>query len=237
MTNITTMTTKMTAVLRAMHLLPLIALLLVLSGCKQKKTDAEAKLTPEEQAAIKAEVAERVNAIYADVFGAYRKHADDLAVPSFDNEHYLASDYLRTFRAVQQKDAQLEGEVGFFDHDHWIQAQDWSTDLSMHIDSMHVVSPTFVATWITIHNDGTDTPLLLEMAPEGKTWCINDFISLDEEKLSQYTLESAPMEKFQMKLYLGDEGIKMMTEMERANYDEITKQGAEPQPQPDEHER
>lgn len=237
MTNITTMTTKMTAALRAMHLLPLIALLLVLSGCKQKKAEAEAKLTPEEQAAIKAEVSERITAIYDEVFGWYRTHLDALEKPDFNTDRFLAKDYMQTLRAVQKKDAKLEGEIGFFDYDHWIQAQDWSTDLSMRIDSMHVVSPTFVATWITIHNGGTDTPLLLEMAPEGKTWCINDFISLDEEKLSQYTLESAPMEKFQMKLYLGDEGIEMMTEMERANYDEITKQGAEPQPQPDEHER
>lgn len=212
--------------LSALIAMTLLAMTLVLAGCKHNKQEEKKALTPEEKQAIRTEVAERVTAIYDEVFGWYRTHLDDTDVPDFDTDSRLATDYLQTLKAVRKHDAQLEGEMGFFDHDHWIQAQDWDADLGMRIDSVSVMAAEHAAAWITIHNCGTDTPLLLELMQEKDKWNINDFISLDEEKLQQFTLESAPMEKFQMKVYLGDEGIAMMTEQERNNYDIIVQKEA-----------
>ena len=219
--NIYSPATRRLSRLKVLVALPLLVAMLVLAGCKNNKKEEPETLTPEQREAIRTEVAERVTAIYDEVFGWYRTHLDALDVPDFDTDRRLATDYLQTLQAVRKHDAQLKGEVGFFDNDHWIQGQDWDADLSMRIDSISVMAAEHSAAWITIHNCGTDTPLLLELMHEKDTWNINDFISLDEEKLSQYTLESAPMEKFQMKVYLGDEGVEMMTEQERTNYDQI----------------
>ena len=204
---------------KALFVLPLIAVMLVLLGCVRSKAEKPKPLTPEEQAQVKQEVADRVTAIYDEVFGWYRTHPDVWETPDFDTERFLAKDYMTTLREVLKKDARTESELGFFDYNHWLMAQDWDTDLSYRIDSIQAYFAGQAGVWLTIHNCGTDQAVLLVLVPEKDEWRINDFARINEDELTDPSLASHPSEKFQMKLYLGEKGLKMMTEQERSDYD------------------
>ena len=204
---------------KTLVVLPLIAVMLVLLGCVKSKQEKPKWLTPEEQAQVKKEVAKRVTAIYDEVFGWYRSHPDALETPDFDTERFLAKDYIATLREVRKKDASLQGELGFFNHDHWLMAQDWDTDLSCRIDSIQAYTARLAGAWLTIHNCGIDQAVLLALVPEDDEWRINDFARINEGEQTDVSVATHPSEKFQMKLYLGEKGLKMMTEQERADYD------------------
>lgn len=226
---------------KTLFVLPLIAVMLVLLGCVKSKAETPKSLTPEEQAQefkdfltkegfdilyspeeqaqVKKEVADRVTAIYDEVFDWYRNHPEALSTPDFDTDRFLSKDYMRTLRAVRKKDASLEGEVGFYDYDHWLMAQDWSADLSYNLDSVQASYAGYAAAWLTIHDGENSRAVWLEMRPENGEWRIDDFMSLSVKKFDESLKDNFSSEKFQMKLYLGEDGRKMMNEKERFMYE------------------
>lgn len=141
---------------------------------------------------LKTEIEKRVKDIYDEIFSWYLAHMDDLSNKNFNRPEVFSKNYWQIFSAVQRKDTESD-ELGFFDYDHWIQAQDWDTDLAMHIDSVEVKDNCHALVNSHITNCGNQSPLLIAMVLENGTWLIDDFITPDHANRS---------EKSEMKLYL-----------------------------------
>lgn len=135
----------------------------------------------------------QVTTIYGQIFGWYIAHVDSMEMIDFDTEEYLSEDYMKLLRQVAQHDNEL-GEIGFFDGDHWIQAQDWSSDLNMQIERVEVSDSKHARCNILIHNGGSDTPLVLAVVRQGDRWYIDDFIDeardySEKEEMQKYLQE------------------------------------------------
>ena len=147
-----------------------------------------------EEDTVEDMVRAQVTSIYDKIFGWYIAHVDSMDITDFDTEEYLSEDYMKLYRQVVQHDSEL-GEIGFFDGDHWIQGQDWSSDLSMQIGRVEVMDAEHACCNVLIHNGGTDTPLVLAVVRQGDKWYIDDF--MDEPR--DYS------EKEEMRKYLQGE--------------------------------
>jgi len=121
-------------------------------------------------------VRSQVTTIYDKIFGWYIAHVDSMEMTNFDTGEYLSEDYLKLYRQVERCDSELLGEIGFFDGDHWIQGQDWSSDLNMQILRVEVMDAENARCNVLIHNGGSDTPLVLAVVRQGNRWYIDDFI-------------------------------------------------------------
>ena len=134
-------------------------------------TDEEAEVNQEE------EIVERVKEIYAAV--KRRKTSADFVKLE---QQYTTRAWRKALKAVSEKDAQSEDEVGFFDFDYWSMSQD---DGDLKIKKVKVASidaEKGVATvTLELHNYGTVTPLELSMRYEDDSWRINNFNSLLQE--------------------------------------------------------
>lgn len=134
-------------------------------------TDEEAEVNQEE------EIVERVKEIYAAV--KRRKTSADFVKLE---QQYTTRAWRKALKAVSEKDAQSEDEVGFFDFDYWSMSQD---DGDLKIKKVKVASidaEKGVATvTLELHNYGTVTPLELSMRHEDDSWRINNFNSLLQE--------------------------------------------------------
>ena len=125
---------------------------------------------------IETEVRTRVTAIYDTIFSWYIVHVEDTAYKDFDTEEYLSDNYMSIMQQVLQHDSKLEGEIGFFESDHWVQGQDWCKDLAMQIDSVERVDTQHAYCHIQIQNGGNKTPLTLSLVRQKTEWYIDDFI-------------------------------------------------------------
>ena len=148
----------------------------------------------EEQSDDTAQVVkDRVEAIYDEVFGCYLSSADAISECDFDTREFLAEDYWATYETVTK--VEEDGEMGFFESDHWIQGQDWDSDLALTVDSVQMISPERALVYIRITNFGNMERCALEMSCEGNQWLIDDFITFAPERIS---------EKEQMKQYIAE---------------------------------
>lgn len=126
------------------------------------------------------EVSERLEAIYADVFGWYSRLRDDFSLtekmPDFEKK-YMTDDYNKWYDKVEQIDEPKSenGEMGFFDYDHWVCGQDFQ-DLSMRIVSVSSAAENSALAVVAISNCGTEQELTLPMVRERGDWFIDNFI-------------------------------------------------------------
>jgi len=121
---------------------------------------------------------EAVTQIYGEVFDTYEQAQSSESVitsTAFDQK-YMSSAYLAMDAIIDSIDRLYPAEIGFHEYDHWIQAQDWDTDLSYSVDSL-VEENGMTSVWITITNCGTKKPLEVRLVKENDQWKIDDFIS------------------------------------------------------------
>ena len=180
------------------------ALLLLACGNKQKEgADADGTRNENECSAdsishsnlekdmVDEIVRVRVTNIYDKIFGWYLTHADSVGIVSFNTDEYLSEDYMKLYRKVMEQDSELKGEIGFFDGDHWIQGQDWGSDLNMQIEHIEIVDSNHARCKVRIHNGGSDTPLILSIVRQKENWYIDDFIDQtrdysEKEQMQKY---------------------------------------------------
>lgn len=164
---------------------------ITLSGCNyigNKSNNAN-----KEQSAIKSPNAEnssplpfqnqvvgkRLCAIYSEVFGWYTRAEKDVSIlnkmPNFDSL-YLSADYKALIRKIQDKDRPIEeqGEIGFFDSNHWICGQDFQ-GLLMNIVAISPVKSKKCSANINITNCGTVNRVIVDLVFERGQWMIDDF--------------------------------------------------------------
>lgn len=219
---------------KALYVLPLVAALLVLLGCITTKQENSERLTPEEQAQVKKEVGEHVIAMYDEVTAWYRSHPNAVwysndgwhrtrpnapKTHDFDTDRFFSKDYMRTLRAVEKKDANVEDGQGFFKNDHWPMDKYWTSSLTYRLDSIQAPYASYAVACLTILDTGNSRSVLLEMVPENGGWRINDINSFGVNVCDESQKDYIPLEKYQMQLYLGKEGLKLMGEKERMIYE------------------
>ncbi|MBO7138080.1 MAG: DUF3828 domain-containing protein [Bacteroidaceae bacterium] len=136
------------------------------------------------QEKIRKVVEKRVREIYDEVYGWYLAHVDDPSENDFNDKIFFSKDYWKILSDVICADTESE-EIGFFDYDHWIQAQDWDRDLALHVDSVNIIDDhhAFVHTHIT--NCGSKSSLIIAMLFEDGAWFIDDFIRPDFDNSSE----------------------------------------------------
>ncbi len=133
-------------------------------------------------------VTHRLNAIYADVFDWYNRAEHDLTVlhqmPDFDS-CYMSADYNVWLRAVNADDDIVaeQGEIGFFDYDHWICGQDFQ-NLSMDIVSGNLTGPFAYRAQVKIHNCNQVQILDIDLVYDQGRWMIDDFIRAGQSEKS-----------------------------------------------------
>ncbi len=147
------------------------------TGKTSEKETADSAVIAEsdtgEQATDEAQsVRERVESIYADVFGWYAKDTLNSASPDFESR-YMSSGYNVTYAKVDSIDTKNVGMVGLFDYNHWVCGQDWG-DLSMKVMNVEKTGNKSYKAEIEVHNLGTTTHVNLTMVEENGQWLIDD---------------------------------------------------------------
>lgn len=145
----------------------------------------------------KQAVEKRLCAIYSNVFGWYTRAEKDVSIlnkmPDFD-ALYLSSKYKALIRKIRDKDRDIEaqGQIGFFDSDHWVCGQDFQ-GLSMNIVAISPVTSKKCSADINITNCGTLIHVTLDMVLEKGQWMIDDFRinDISEKEQMQKYLKSA----------------------------------------------
>lgn len=130
-------------------------------------------------------VENRVKEIYATVFKAYNDEDTALDLTALEekrkkfNAEYCSRGWNQLLNVVNRIDSiDFHGEMGFFDFDYWIMAQDWK-DLSVSDVKALAYSPHMVQVEFLLHNLGHAKPVTLLMVNERGLWKIDSF--QDEE--------------------------------------------------------
>lgn len=177
------------------------------TGSKQKQTYGKlsgnsAELTEKTDKGIDTNQAARkaLQAIYADVFKWYALAEKDLSVlnkmPDFD-EKYMSSEYKRLLVKVKTIDKKHEdqGEIGFFDYDHWVCGQDFQ-NLSMKVVKTTVDSGKCSAD-VIITNCGNENCVTVDLVCENGVWKIDDFHTdgtSEKARMRQYVSDNSKAE-------------------------------------------
>ena len=129
-----------------------------------------------------AQVVDRVNEIYADVFQYYKLLADSVRLqgrlvgikpPAYK---FCTSDWNDWVSRVNTFDAEHnDGMMGFFEADYWIMGQDWG-DLSVSDVNVASMTDSTATVELKLHNLGSEIPVRLNMALENGAWKIDNFI-------------------------------------------------------------
>lgn len=176
-----------------MRNLLILSLALALFGCSQTSNNGGQQSTAADTTAVadsqeqNAEV--RLQAIYADVFGWYVKAEKDPSVlqkmPDFDSR-YMSAGYKEALREVKaaDKEAEANGEIGFFDADHWIQGQDFQ-DLKMTVAGIVTDGNDRCKADVDITNCGTTKRIAVVLVNEQGQWMIDDFVADGQSEKAQ----------------------------------------------------
>ncbi len=178
-------------------LLILFALPLLLSGCGKNAqspssskestgiveappSTSEPSLKKEDQM-NKEYVAERVNAIYHDVFTQYYSEDADLNeqdIPSPD-EKYCTKEWKELLNKVIDYDnTHNPDDIGFFEADYWVMGQDFG-DLSISDVNVVKLDDDDATVELNLHNLGKTTTIRLEMEYERNNWFIDNFVDVE----------------------------------------------------------
>ena len=130
-----------------------------------------------------------VTEIYAIVGG-------EIEVKMDINETFCSKEWNKLVSEVNKNDEQKHnGEVGFFDCDYWLQAQDYGnvsiSDIDVDFASADNATVNFV-----LHNLGTETPMQLAFINENGKWVVDNIIKKGENAVNM---------KQEMKVYLSEE--------------------------------
>jgi len=155
-----------------------VAIVLLMVSCRNNANNNNIPLQNEKEIVI-----DRVKYIFNEV---YEKGIDgDLK--------FLTTEYMN----LQKKEQEVtpEGEIGFIDYDHWLQAQDCFNP-SMTVLSAEMLSETKASVKIRIKPDSfSDEQLDVELVliHERGDWYIDDFIGIDgseKQGLKDYIISS-----------------------------------------------
>lgn len=176
-----------------MRNLLILSLVLALFGCSQSSNNGGQQSTAADTTAVadnQEQTAEaRLQAIYDDVFGWYAKAEKDPSVmqkmPDFDDQYTSAGykDALRKVKAVD-KQAEANGEIGFFDSDHWIQGQDFQ-DLKMTVAGIVAEGKDKCKADVDITNCGATKRIVVVLVKEQGQWMIDDFVADGQSEKAQ----------------------------------------------------
>ncbi len=161
----------------------------VLAGCGHGGSGKAADSTAVVADSAAQGAAARLEAIYADVFGWYAKAEKDLSVakkmPDFDAE-YMSSAYNDVLRKVKDidKKAEANGEIGFFDYDHWVMGQDYQ-GLKMVVVNVRPTGQGKCSADVDITNCGTTQRIAVALVLENGQWMIDDFVRDGQSEKSQ----------------------------------------------------
>ena len=120
----------------------------------------------------------RVNEIYTEVAKAYPNEGE-LPPTNHLDSLYCSSEWNRMLAVIDSIDSKLEGEMGFFDFDYWIMAQDYR-DISADSVVVEKMNADSASVLIQLHNFNHVTHVRLEMVKENDLWMIDNFIDLKE---------------------------------------------------------
>lgn len=176
-----------------MRNLLILSLVLALCGCSQSSNNGGQQSTAADTTAVdnsqEQNVEARVQAIYADVFGWYAKAEKDPSVlqkmPDFDSQYTSAGykDALSKVKAID-KQAEADGEIGFFDSDHWIQGQDFQ-GLKMAVVNVVPEGKDKCKADVDITNCGATKRIALTLVLEEGQWMIDDFVADGQSEKAQ----------------------------------------------------
>ena len=151
-----------------------------------------------------AQLVNRVNEIYADVFNYYEQKASNQdATPRLTgvkppSVRFCTRDWNDCVNRVTAYDSThaQDGEMGFFDVDYWVMGQDYG-DLS--VSDVHVTSMTdsTATVELNLHNFGNVTAVRLLMSLDRNEWRIDDFIDMTNDfdwkaSMTEYLSEDKP---------------------------------------------
>lgn len=105
---------------------------------------------------------------------------------------YTSEQYYKLWQKIQEKDAQLVGEVGFINYNHWYQAQDFDNP-RYEFGPAEKISETTTTVTLNIHDLGSTRKVILLMVYERGNWFIDDFIT---EKGQLFRSEKAELKKY-----------------------------------------
>ena len=165
-----------------------------LCGCpsqtvKSDQTPAEGVVN---QASDSIAVAQRVQEIYQAVFKEYNledslRNLDLLEgrgayenLKEF-NHKYCSSEWNELVSQINEIDSLYhEGELGFWEADYWIMAQDWH-NLSISNVEVLAVTPTEADVQFKLHNMDQKKPVALRLIKEDDVWKIDDFMDVEND--------------------------------------------------------
>ncbi len=127
-----------------------------------------------------SEVYAAVDGIYAEVIGSYDKGQKE----NYE-EKFCSKEYYEIYRQTLKADERLseQGYIGFFDHDHWIKAQDWG-ELSYEIKDVRIISQDKAQAKVVIKNLGHKKEYGIGLVKENGKWKIDDLG--DKERMREY---------------------------------------------------
>ena len=166
----------------------MLAGMMISCGEKQQKEPGTSALKDEKSIELYREsITNMIKEIYAIVGG-------EIDVRVNIDEAFCSKEWNELVSEVNKKDAQMpEGEIGFFDFNYWLQAQDYDSvsvsDISIDFGSTNKANTTF-----TLHNLGTETPMQLTFIYENGKWVIDNIINKGQSAINM---------KKKMKKYLG----------------------------------
>ncbi len=135
--------------------------------------------TPTEAEATAADPAEHSAAPVDKQSEAYirRRVEQAYAYEGDDREaKFTSRAYFALWQRVAEKDAALEGEIGFFDANHWLQAQD-ADEPKIEVVSVTKSAATRAKVVVKITDFGTAVRITFPMIFERGDWFIDDFIT------------------------------------------------------------
>lgn len=155
-----------------------------LSGCSTGSHEERAVDNATSVALDTAQVVNRVNEIYADVFQYYTLLADSARLQGRlvgikpPAVKFCTRDWNDWVTRVNSFDAEHnDGMMGFFEADYWIMGQDWG-DLSLSDVNVASMTDSTAMVEFKLHNLGSEIPVRLNMALEDGDWKIDNFIDV-----------------------------------------------------------
>ena len=112
------------------------------------------------------------------------------------NEAFCSTDWNRLINEINKNDAQKhEGEVGFFEYDYWLQAQDYE-NVSISEPNIDFASADSATVNFVLHNLGTETPMQLVFINENGKWVVDNIMNKSKDAVDM---------KQEMNKYLSEE--------------------------------
>ncbi len=166
----------------------MIAVMMISCGEKQQKESGTSALKDDKAIELYREsITNIIKEIYAIVGG-------EIEVRVNIDEAFCSKEWNELVSEVNKKDDLMpEGEIGFFDFNYWLQAQDYDSvsvsDIAVDFNSTNKANSTF-----TLHNLGTETPMQLPFIYENGKWVVDNIIKNGETAIDM---------KKEMRKYLG----------------------------------